>query len=464
MAYPDKVFEARGDKAARPSAARGKRISRRSFVGGVAATTAAFAVVPRHVLGGPRHVPPSEKLNIAGIGVGGQGASDIASLASENIVALCDVDEARARNTFERHPKAKKYTDFRKMLEEQDKDIDAVVVATPDHTHAVATMAAIKMGKHVYCEKPLAHSVYEIRKVTEAAKEAKVATQMGNHGQASEGARVLQELIMDGAIGHVREIHGWSKRSGFITPRGVPRPQDTPAVPKTLNWDLWLGPARYRPYHHAYLPFRWRGWWDFGTGVLGDLACHNFSTIFKALKLRHPTWIEACSTNDMAIGEISKESAPLGSIVRYHFAATNDRPSVEMTWWDGGMLPRRPDELEPERKMEGRDGMLYIGEKGKIMDHRLIPESKMEEYGKPPKVLPRSPGHHREWVNACKGGEPAGSNFVDHAGLLAEVVLLGTAAIRTQGRLYWDPENMRFTNNDQANQYLRSPYREGWSL
>jgi len=276
--------------------------------------------------------------------------------------------------------------------------------------------------------------------------------------------RVLQELILDGAIGHVRQIHGWSKRDRFITARGIARPKKTPPVPNMLNWDLWLGPAPYRPYHPAYLPFRWRGWWDFGTGVFGDIGCHQFSAIFKALNLGHPEWVEACSTNDMAPPEIAEESAPLSSIVRYHFAAQGDRPAVEMTWWDGGMMPKRPAELEPGRRMEGGDGTLYIGDKGKMLGHRLIPESKMQEYGRVPKTLARSPGHHREWIDACKGGKPAGSNFVDHGGLLTEVVLLGLIAIRTKEKLYWDGQNMRFTNSERANEYLNPRYRTGWTL
>ncbi len=441
-----------------------KKMNRRDFVLSSAAGVATFTIVPRHVLGGPGHTPPSEKLNIAGIGVGGRGAGDIGEVSSENIVALCDVDQVRAADTFKRYPKAKRYTDFRVMLEKEHKLIDAVVVATPDHTHAVATMAAIKAGKHVYCEKPLTHSVYEARKITEAAREAKVATQLGNQGQASEKARVLQELILDGAIGNVREIHGWSKRKSFITSRGVARPKETPPIPNTLDWDMWLGPAAYRPYNPAYLPFKWRGWWDFGTGVLGDIGCHQSSAIFKALNLSHPEWIEACSTNDMSPPEIAEESAPLGSIVRYHFGARGSRPPVDMTWWDGGMIPTRPDELEPGRRMDGRDGNLYIGDKGKILGHRLIPESKMKEYGSIPRILDRSPGHHQEWIDACKGGKAAGSNFVDHGGLLSEVILLGLIAIRTKEKLYWDGENMRFTNNENANQYLNPPYRKGWTL
>ena len=251
-----------------------RRISRRSLLSGAAAAGAAFTIVPRHVLGGKGRTPPSEKLHIAGIGVGGRGASNLARVNSENIVALCDVDQDRAAGTFKRYPKAKRYRDFRKMLERQ-KDIDAVVVATPDHTHAVAAMMAIKLGKHVYCEKPLTHTIYEARQLTEAARHAKVATQMGNQAQAMEGPRLVREWIEDGAIGPVREVHVWSDRPGGRWPQGVDRPKETPPVPDALDWDLWLGPAPHRPYHPLYAPFKWRGWWDFGTGPLGDMGSHN---------------------------------------------------------------------------------------------------------------------------------------------------------------------------------------------
>ena len=439
-----------------------KNMSRRDFMGGAAITAAAFTIVPRHVLGGPGNTPPSEKLNIAGIGVGGQGKGDIKNVSSENIVALCDVDDKYAAKVFKLYPRAKKYRDFRKMLEKQ-KDIDAVVIATPDHLHAVVSMTAIRMGKHVYCEKPLTHTIYEARKIAEAAREAKVATQMGNQGQASEEARLVCEFIRDGAIGPVREIHGWSNRYPRISPRGIARPKETPPVPSTLDWNLWLGPAPERPYHPAYLPFKWRGWWDFGTGVLGDIGCHNFSAIFKTLKLGYPSSVEASSTAAQCPPKVNSETAPLASIVHYKFPARRDRPSVTLTWYDGGMMPLRPEELEEDRRMGGGDGMLYVGDKGKMLGHRLIPESKMKEYKRPSKPLPRSIGHHKEWIEACKGGKSTGSNF-DHAGPLTEMVLLGNIAIRTGKKLYWDGPNMRVTNVPEANEYVNPPYRRGWTL
>jgi len=439
-----------------------KRIDRREFVAG-AVSAAAFTIVPRHVLGGPGRKAPSEKLNIAGIGVGGKGYGDIRSVGSENVVAVCDVDERYIARAVKHFPKAKGYTDFRRMLEKQ-KDIDAVMVATPDHTHAVISMMAIKMGKHVFCQKPLTHSVYEARKIGEAAKEAKVATQMGNQGQAGEGARLVQEYIKDGAIGNVREIHAWSNRQHRICARAIPRPKETPPVPSGLDWDLWLGPAPQRPYHPCYLPFRWRGWWDFGTGVLGDIGCHELSAIFKTLELGHPTSVEACSTNYQEPPAVTTETAPLASVTRYEFPAVGGRPPVTMSWYDGGMRPPRPDELEPGRQIGTGDGALYIGEKGKMLGHRLIPDKRMREYPKPARTLPRSPGHYKEWIQACKGGKPAGSDFANHAAHLAEVVLLGVVAIRMNRKLTWDGPNMRVTNCDEANKLINPPYRKGWSL
>jgi len=423
---------------------------------------AAFTIVPRRVLGGAGNTPPSEKLNIAGIGVGGRGAGDLQEVESQNIVALCDVDWRQAAGAFKRYPNAKKYKDFREMLDKEDKNIDAVIVATPDHVHAVASMAAIKRGKHVYCEKPLAHSIYEIRKVTEAAREAKVATQLGNQAQADEGIRLVCEFIWAGVIGPVREVHSWCNRP--ISPRGLDRPTDTPPVPEGLDWDLWLGPAKWRPYHPWYLPFSWRGWWDFGTGVLGDIGCHQFAPIYRALKLGYPISVEACSSG------VNEETAPLASIIRYDFPARGDMPPTKLTWYDGGLMPARPAELEDGRRFGDADDNLYVGDKGKMLSHRLLPESRNAEYGKPPKVLARSPGHHQEWLNACKGGEPAGSNF-NVSGPMAEVVLLGNIAVRMgqqlyeKGlKLYYDGPKMEIANLPEANKYIRPEFREGWTL
>jgi predicted dehydrogenase len=451
----------------KPSKEQNGKISRRDFMG-AAAAVAAFTIVPRHVLGGPRQIPPSEKVNIAGIGVGGQGGGDIQNVSSQNIVALCDVDWRRAGGTFRRYPKARKYKDFRVMLDKEDKNIDAVVVATPDHVHAVASIAAIKRDKHVYCEKPLTHSVYEARKVAEAAREHKVATQMGNQGQASEGTRLVCENIWGGAIGHVREVHVWTDRplrglDKVYWPQGVGRPEDTPPVPDGLDWDLWLGPAPKRPYHPAYVPFKWRGWWDFGTGALGDIGCHSIDPIWRALKLKAPLSVHAACTL------VNNETFPVASRVTYQFGARGDMPPVKLHWYDGGMRPPRPDELEDGQHF-GDNGTMFVGDKGKMLGHMIIPESRRKEFGKAPKVLERSPGHHQEWIDACKGGKPAGSNF-DHAGPLAEAVLLGNVALRpaikeklTRVSLLWDSENFKITNVPEANQYLHCQYREGYSL
>jgi hypothetical protein len=436
---------------------------------GAAATAAAFTVVPRHVLGGPRHVSPSEKLNIAGIGVGGRGGGDLKALESENIVALCDVDWARARGAFNRYPDAKRYRDFREMLDKEDRNIDAVMIATPDHVHFIASMTAIKRGKHVYCEKPLTHSVWEARELGKAAREAGVATQMGNQGQASEGTRLMCEYIWDGAIGQVHDVHVWTDRplrgiNDVYWPQGVGRPEDTPPAPEELDWDLWIGPAPYRPYHPDYAPFKWRGWWDFGTGALGDIGCHRIDPVFRALKLGYPTTVEGCCTL------VNNETYPVASRITYEFPARGEFGPVRLHWYDGGMKPPRPKELEEGRDW-GTNGILFEGDEGKLFETRLIPESRQDAYGKPPKKLERSPGHHEEWILACKGGQPAGSNFPDHASQLAELVLLGNLSLRpslkekiTRTRLHWDGEAMKVTNMPEANQYLHREYRDGWSV
>ncbi|HPY50918.1 MAG TPA: Gfo/Idh/MocA family oxidoreductase, partial [Sedimentisphaerales bacterium] len=358
-----------------------KGISRRRFMSHAAAV-AAFTVVPRHVLGGPRRIAPSEKLNIAGIGVGGRGGDDLQGVESENIVALCDVDWQSAAGAFRRYPNARKYRDFREMLDKEGDGIDAVVVATPDHVHAVASMAAIKKGKHVYCEKPLTRTIHEARALTLAAREAKVATQMGNQGMAFEGNRLIKEWIWDGAIGDVREVHVWSDRpthQGKLPlwwAQGIERPTDTPAVPDHLDWDLWLGPAPYRPYHPAYVPFRWRGWWDFGSGGLGDMGIHNLAPVFSALKLGAPTSVHASST------AVYEETLPLASTVHYEFPARGDMPPVTVHWYDGGLIAARPPELEDGRELPREDGLVFVGDRGTMLvtgwggnSPRLIPET-----------------------------------------------------------------------------------------
>lgn len=446
-------------------------LSRRDFLGRAALAAATVQIVPGGVLGLNGALPPSERLNIAGIGVAGQGGADLGQFTDHNIVGLCDVDWSHAAGTFKRFPKARQFRDYRKMLDEM-KEIDAVIVATPDHHHAFATMHAIRHGRHVYCEKPLTHSVWEARQVALAARERKLATQMGNQGQATEAVRLLSEMISDDAIGGVHEVHIWTDRpsNGLFNeywPQGGARPRDTPPAPSTLDWDLWLGPAPERPYHPSYAPFKWRGWWDFGTGALGDIGCHTFDPVFRALKLGAPVSVEASSTR------VNEEMYPLSSMVTYQFAARGTMPAVKLVWSDGGIRPPRPPELEDGRVM-GATGALLIGDKGKILsqqrEYAIIPESKRKAYGAPPRKLPRSPGHHEEFVLACKGGAAAGSNF-DWAGPLTEAVLLGNIALRLKMReemstrkLLWDPVRMQFTNSERANQFLRRDYRTGWTL
>ena len=445
-------------------------------------TAAVFTLGCAPARRGKSYSSPSKKLNVAGIGIGGMGAVNIDNIAGivrdendniiaqegENIVALCDVDEKFAAKVFNRFPKAKKYSDYRRMLEKQ-KDINAVVIATPDHTHAVIAMMAMEMGKHVYCQKPLARTVYEARMLTEAARKYKVATQMGNQGHSGEGVRLVCEWIWDGAIGPVREVHAWTDRP--IWPQGIGRPQDTPAVPPTLDWDLWLGPAPYRPYNPAYHPFEWRGWWDFGTGALGDMACHILDPVFSALKLKYPTSIEAsCAALDE---ENYFETFPVASVIHYTFPAREGMPPVKLHWYDGGLMPERPEELEPGRHLAD-NGAIFIGDKGKMLSGtysgspRIIPEKKMREYKRPLKTLERIPGgsdgHERDWIRVCKGGKPACSNF-DYAGPMSESVVLGNLAVRfPHQKLEWDGQKMEVTNLPEANKYINEPYREGWTL
>jgi hypothetical protein len=445
--------------------------SRRRFLQVAAGASTAFTILPRHVLGGGGFKAPSEKLNIAGIGAAGMAAVDLKNVSGENIVALCDVDWKHAAETFQLYPQAEKFKDFREMLEKR-KDIDAVVVATPDHIHAPASMMAIKMGKHVYCEKPLTHTVYEARRVAEEARKAGVATQLGNQGHSGEGIRLICEWIWDGAIGQVRQVEAWTTHA--VWPQGLDRPKETPPVPDTLDWDLWLGPAPQRPYHPAYLPMLWRGWLDFGTGAAGDAVCHILDPVFTALKLGHPESVEASCSYFVPVvtwdKTFNKESYPQASLLRYEFPRRGDLPPLELNWYDGGLMPRRPKELEENRRMGDQyGGVIFIGDKGKLMcgcygdNPRLIPETRMQEYKRPPKTLPRLAGHHQDWLQACKGGQPAGSNF-SYGGLLTETALIGNVALRVRKKLLWDGPNLKFTNAPEANDYLHYEYRNGWTL
>ena len=449
-----------------------RAITRREFASTAAMAAVATAIAPRQAFAGQA---PSGKLNIAAIGVGGMGAANLKACEGENIVALCDVDSDYAAKTFALYPQATVYTDYRVMLDKQ-KDIDAVIIATPDHTHATITMACLQAGKHVYCQKPLTHTVAEARAIADAAKKYNVVTQMGNQGHSYESMRLLKEWLDDGAIGNVTEVHAWTDRpvggdpwSDFAVRA---RPTDTTPVPATLDWDKWLGPAAFRPYSPEYLPMKWRAWLDFGTGPLGDMGCHIIDPAFWALELGPPQTIEATSTHYEP--NVASETYPRASIVRYTFPARGSKPPVKLTWYDGRLLPPIPPELEPGRALPG-SGALLIGDKGTILhgSHgadgvRLIPETRMQEYTRPPKTLRRvTEGHEGDWIRACKegpGGVPPCSPF-EYGAALTQMVLLGVLAIRVKDqRLEWDRQSFRFTNNDQANSLLGIQYREGWTL
>jgi predicted dehydrogenase len=402
---------------------------------------------------------PNEKLNVAGIGAGGRGADDIDGVKSENIYALCDVDEKQAGGTFRRFPKAKVYYDFRVMLEKEAKNIDAVVIGTPDHTHAAAAVMAMRLGKHVYCEKPLTHSVYEARVMRETAAKYGVATQMGIQGHSYDLHRRAVELLHAGVIGPVREAHAWSDRP--IWPQGIDRPTEAPPVPRSLKWDLWLGPAPWRPYHPAYVPFNWRGWWDFGTGALGDMGCHVMDVVFWGLRLGAPTSVEA------EVSDRHPETAPEWSIVRWEFPGRGGTPPVKLTWYDGG---KKPAKEVADGLVLPSNGALLIGEKGKMFvpdwhasDFKLLPGERFEGLRGPEETIPRSPGHHEEWIRACKGGAAALADF-DYAGRMTEAVLLGNVAIRAAERIEWDAESMKVTNSPKATRFVRREYRSGWTL
>jgi predicted dehydrogenase len=446
--------------------------------------------VPAYAASQPRRVSANEKLNIAVIGAGGKGASDTDSVASENIVGLCDVDQNTLDSRAKKYPNAKLFKDYRKMLEEL-KDVDAVIVATPDHNHAPASIMAMKMGKHVYCQKPLTHSVYEARMMRDTAAKEKVATQMGNQGSAESGLRRAVEVIQAGLIGPVQQLHVWSNRP--IWPQGHDRPAGEDPVPPELDWDLWLGPAPLRPFkgNKTYHPFAWRGWQDFGTGALGDMACHTVNMPFRALKLGYPTSIEAKSTG------INKETYPKSSEIRFEFPKREGMPPLSFWWYDGGWKPnddilsqvnayyaQQKDKDGNPRKVP-TSGCLLIGKKGQIfspddygsqfllqLDSSGLVAAKSKVDNKDveheavrdiPQTVPRSPGHYKEWLEACKGGKPGYSNF-DIAAYLTEIILLGCVALRTGKKLDWDGPSMKAKNAPEAAQYVKRQYRKGWTL
>jgi len=443
-------------------------MDRRQFLvtAGLAAAGLALSKVPAF---GARTEPkrkhfcaPDRKMRIACIGAGGKGESDVEGVGSEEIVGLCDVDWNRAKKTFDKHPTVPKFKDFRVMLNELGDKIDGVTVSTPDHMHYPAAIMAMEMGKHVYVQKPMAHTVWEARRMAEAAREYGVVTQMGNQGHAGEGIRLVKEWIHAGVIGDVREVHVWTNRP--IWPQNLKRPTTEDTVPEMLDWNLWLGVAPKRPFNKCYLPFNWRGWWDFGCGALGDMACHTMDASFWGLDLTAPISVEA------EVEGGNEETAPAGCVITYKFGARGNMPPVTLKWYDGDKHPARPKELEEDRKMP-RSGQLIVGDKGKIMDTtdycnspRLIPESRMKDFVRPAKTIPRVPESNpfKEWIRACKGGPMCGSNF-DYAGLLTETVLLGNVAVRCGKKFYWDGMNrwgVSIAGQPDVDRYLRHPYRK----
>ena len=440
-------------------------LGRREFLG---AAVAAATLVPRCAVAGSGQTPPSEKLNIAGIGQGGQGQGDVRNVSQgNNVVALCDCDQRNAANGFKAFPQAKQYRDFRKMLDELDRGIDAVVVATPDHTHAVTAIAAIQRGKHVYCEKPLAHSVHECRQMAKAAKEHNVVTQMGNQGHSFESCRLLVEWLRDGAIGSVHTIHcGCSAVNSGIDE--LSKLKEKHDVPSTLDWDLWLGPSPQRPYHPAYLPYRWRGWVPFGNGTVGDWTCHVIDPVFWALDLGAPKTI--LSETPGYDPKTQGDAYPKGEKITFEFAAKGSRGPVTLYWYSGTLHIPRPEALEPDRKPVDT-GAVVLGERGTIMygSHgaggvRIIPETKMKQYKLPPKSIPRVKSHHQDWLEAIHNGTKAGSDF-SYGAPLTEIAMLGVIAGKLPGtKLEWDAPSMTFTNCAEANQYVNPPARRGWAV
>lgn len=433
------------------------RATRRLFAKSLVAAAGALTV-PRLV--SARNA--NSKLNIAVIGAGGRGAANLRGVAEENIVALCDVDDKRAAAAFEQFPGARKYRDFRRIFDEPPDRIDAVVISTPDHTHAPAAAVALQLGKHVYCEKPLTHSVYEARAVTRLASDKALATQMGTQIHAGENYRRVVELVQSGAIGRVGEVHVWcGKDQGATPPSGERLP-----VPSHLDWDLWLGPAPHRPYDPCYVPGRWRWWWDFANGLLGDMGCHYMDLPFWALGLRYPTTIEAESPT-----AAEPETTPRLLKVHYGFPSRDDLPPVDLTWYHG---PVPPDVLGekglPIWKRGGTgpvSGVLFVGSEGMLMAdfnrHQLFPESKYADFQPPEPSIPSSPGHHQEWILACKTGAPTTCGF-DYSGVLTETVLLGNVAFRTGKKLRWNAEELSAVDCPEADALIRRDYREGWSL
>jgi predicted dehydrogenase len=441
------------------------RISRRRFL----AAAGALAISPglHHV--DNRTKAPSDKLHIAGIGIGGMGYANLRNLENENIVALCDADLKYSARTLKKYPGAVVYQDYRKMLDKQ-KDIDAVLIATPDHTHAVIAMAALKAGKHVYCQKPLTHDIYESRRLARAASGSKVSTVMGIQGHSGGGIRSICEWIWDGAIGEIRKIDAWCSLSyypwghAYWSSGWHDRPDDSVEAHDSLDWDLWIGPAPYRPYHPAYHPAVWRCWWDFGCGMMGDRGVHTLDSVVKALKPGPPVSVQASVMGG------NQETHPLAAIVTFTFPQANKRPPLVLTWYEG-LEPPSPPELEAGRRLPDEGGVLFKGDKGTIMcgvygeSPRLIPEDAMRAYRRPGQSLKRiTVTHEADWAEHCKAGTQPDACFT-YAGPLTELALLGNVAKRFPGiTLEWDGPSMRIINHEEANSWVKRPYRPGWSL
>jgi len=467
-----------------------KNLSRRKFIKNASWVSAGFFIVPRHVLG-RGFIAPSDKLNIAGIGVGGKGEGDLAEFSKSpkvNIVALCDVDDRQAAKSRKRFEKAKYYKDFREMLEKEKNNIDACSVSTPDNCHAVATLAAMQLGKHVYTQKPLTHDIYEARLLTEYARKNKIVAQMGNQGASGDGVRQMQEWYKAGIIGDAHKIIVWTNRP--VWPQGFGKPKTTAAVPAELNWDLWLGPAKWEDYREGYVPFSWRGYWDFGTGALGDMGCHLIDPAFKTVRLGYPSEVE-CSVatiyEQMWTPSYYPDSCPAASSIKLKFVGEKGKPDIELYWMDGGIRPERPDELGPDEVMgdpDGSGGVIIEGTKGKMMcgtygsNPKLLPTSRMKEVNVPKTLALVPEGHYLQWVNACMAGYGKAelSSSFDYAGPLTETILMGNLALRSwnikdakgkfigRKKLLWDAKNMKITNFDEANQFVKREYRKGWEL
>lgn len=466
--------------------------SRRNFIRNTALVAGGVMIVPRHVLGGKGFISPSDKLNIAAIGVGGKGSFNLQQAynkGAENIVALCDVDDRQAADSRKKWPKASYHHDYRKMLEKEAKNIDAVIISTPDHMHAVMTLPFMEMGKHVYVEKPLTHDISEARTLTDAAKRYKVVTQMGNQGSSGDDTRHVEAWIQQGVIGEVHTVHVWTNRP--VWPQGIATPTGDFQIPKEVQWDLWLGTAPKRPYNPIYIPANWRGWVDFGTGSLGDMGCHFMDVPYRALKLGYPTSVE-CSVGAVYKGffdpMMNPDSYPPSAKIHIQFPSRQNMPAVEMVWYDGGITPKRPAELLPDEQLgEWDGGILFEGSKGKIMaglfgrNPTLLPTKRMKEINLPKPTKPFVEGgwegHQTQWVNACKKGHGAyTSSPFEEAGPLTETVLMGNLAVRSynfaekdakgndrfNGRklLLWNGQDMKITNFEPANQFVSRKYRE----